>query len=318
MNKHRFGGIWAVVLGLSMIFFLAGCSSSGDGVAGSSGGQTATTLATEVIGFTSSVELTSDDPEAVPKNYVPDCTIYDPLGILTRTGKINPQTASHTDGTLNLYLNVRPGWFLDWENTTPTTTSVLSVVVNSPQGGYLYNYDGSVVADTGLHAAAAGESGNFHMISYAAFCYLRTNGNGGNGNGEEYEGCSLGYWGATRGGGSNAGQVVHGDSWGPTGYEFTDPLDSVFTGAPKGDDSLLTALRYKGGPTLDDKKNLLLKQAVAGLLNAAHPDVDYPLTEEQLIALVNARLEEMEEDMNDILSLQMTLDAYNNLGCPLD
>jgi hypothetical protein len=49
----------------------------------------------------------------------------------------------------------------------------------------------------------------------------------------------------------------------------------------------------------------LARQGTAALLNAAHPDVDYPLAVAQVIALVQAG------DVN-------TLSEYNELVCPLD
>jgi hypothetical protein len=101
-------------------------------------------------------------------------------------------------------------------------------------------------------------------------------------------------------------------------YAFTTGtlLNSVFAGVPGEEDTLIEALHYKGGPTLDDKKNLLLKQGVAALLNAAHPDVDYPLDVRGVIDYVNAGLASM--DQIEVLSRQMVLDGYNNLGCPLN
>jgi hypothetical protein len=54
---------------------------------------------------------------------------------------------------------------------------------------------------------------------------------------------------------------------------------------------------------------------VAALLNAANPNVDYPLTEAEIIAAVNAALT---GNRNAMLSLAATLDGYNNAGCPLN
>jgi hypothetical protein len=192
----------------------------------------------------------------------------------------------------------------------------------------VYVYDGTVDRDSFLHAAEAGgnEVTVYHKPTQVSFCYAVQNGNG-NGEEPEGEGCTLGYWGATRGGqnsnGNNdkSGEVVHGESW-PTGYSPEDTLgDKGFTGAANGGDSLLTALHYKGGPTLDDKKNLLLKQAVAALLNAAHTEVNFPMTEQQVLDAVNAvlALDENDEDAEvKVIDLQMDLNILNNLGCPLN
>jgi hypothetical protein len=272
-----------------------------------------------VISF--EITTTETEPESsVPRNFVPDCTLYDAAGLLATANRgILQDEESFTDGALSIDFNItnpgNNGWFFDWFNPTHPNPAILAVVVNSNQGGYLYLYDGTVDEDFGLHAAGAGanEVTVWHKPTEVSFCYV-----GGGEN--ENEGCTLGYWGATRGGqnanGSKGGEVVHGDSWVPTGYATDGTLDSVFTGAPIATDTLLTALHYKGGPTLDDKKNLLLKQAVAALLSAAHPDVDYPMTETEIADAVNAAL--ASGDQVEILSLHMTLDAYNNLGCPLN
>jgi hypothetical protein len=55
---------------------------------------------------------------------------------------------------------------------------------------------------------------------------------------------------------------------------------------------------------------------VAALLDAAHPDVDYPRTPASVIADVNAALASRNRDT--ILDLASRLDADNNLGCPLN
>ena len=55
---------------------------------------------------------------------------------------------------------------------------------------------------------------------------------------------------------------------------------------------------------------------MAALLSAAHPDVNYPMTETEVINAVDDAI--ASGDQVEILSLQMTLDAYNNLGCPLN
>lgn len=263
------------------------------------------------------------DVEAQDRGYTPDCTINDVTGTLATTGNVNPQTDHFTDGTLDVDLDIYQlgqggAWFLDWLNNTHPGVRIYSVFVDSAHGGYLYQYDGESASDNGLHAQAAGQSSNWGEIQNIAFCYLKENGNGS----ADYEGCTLGYWGATRGGpdanGSKGGEVVHQASWDEiAAYDTATALSEAgFIGAPVGDDTLLTALRYKGGPTLEDKKNLLLKQAVAALLSAAHPDVNYPLVEAEIVDAVNAAL--ASDDQGTILDLQETLNVYNNYGCPLN
>ncbi len=124
------------------------------------------------------------------------------------------------------------------------------------------------------------------------------------------EGCTLGYW----------KQQQHFDSW--TGYTQAQLLNTVFdfTGgasafASLGTTSLLAAMDFKGGSDAAAAARLLLKQAVAGLLSASNPDVDYPMTTAQIIAQVNAALDTGSRDA--MLALAGQIDANNNLGCPL-
>lgn len=103
------------------------------------------------------------------------------------------------------------------------------------------------------------------------------------------EGCTPGYW------------KNHLDAWPATGYSVADDFDSIF-GANlfNPDITLLEAVNANGGGA-----NALARHGAAALLSATHPDVDYPLTVAQVIALVQAG----DKD---------TLEAANELGCPLD
>jgi hypothetical protein len=74
-------------------------------------------------------------------------------------------------------------------------------------------------------------------------------------------------------------------------------------------------LDFKGGSSLDGARQILLRQAVAALLNAAHPNVDYPKTTAGVIADVNAAL--ASNNRSTIVALATTLDGMNNLGCPI-
>jgi hypothetical protein len=82
------------------------------------------------------------------------------------------------------------------------------------------------------------------------------------------------------------------------------------------DDTLAGALSYNGGSGTTGAARILLRAAVAALLNAASPDVDYPLTTAQVIAQVNAAL--ASNNRTTMLNLASRLDASNNLGCPLN
>jgi hypothetical protein len=119
------------------------------------------------------------------------------------------------------------------------------------------------------------------------------------------EGCTPGYW------------KNHLDSWGPTGYSPSQTVGSVFAGTGSlAGDTLLEALSYGGGPGVEGAKMILLRAAVASLLNAAHPDVSFGPDAATVIAAVNAAI--ASGDRETMLSLASDLDARNNAGCPLN
>ena len=115
------------------------------------------------------------------------------------------------------------------------------------------------------------------------------------------EGCTPGFW------------KTHVDAW--VGYSSGQTVESVFD-VPDAfgldDDTLLTALGYPGGSGNVGAAQTLLRAAVAAVLNAAHPSISYPLSEAQIISMVNTALAGNRPAM---LSLASTLDGYNNLGC---
>lgn len=119
------------------------------------------------------------------------------------------------------------------------------------------------------------------------------------------EGCTPGYW------------KNHLDSWAATGYSPSQTLASVFSGTGTlGSKTLLEALSFGGGSSLTAKKQILLRAAVASLLNSAHPDVDFDQTTAEVIATVNAAL--ALTDGNAITAIAGDLDDSNNAGCPLN
>jgi hypothetical protein len=111
--------------------------------------------------------------------------------------------------------------------------------------------------------------------------------------------CTAGYW----------KQPHHLDSW--TGFTPDQTLESVFD-VPDAfgldNTTLLAALEFQGA-------EILLRQAVAALLDAAHPAVDYPLSVDQVRAEVDAAL--ATGDRSTILALASRLDGLNGQGCPL-
>ncbi len=80
--------------------------------------------------------------------------------------------------------------------------------------------------------------------------------------------------------------------------------------------TLLQALGFQGGSGVSGASRILMRAAVAALLNAAHPDVDYTLSEGQVITQVNAALATLNRDT--MLTLATSLDTFNNLNCSID
>lgn len=124
------------------------------------------------------------------------------------------------------------------------------------------------------------------------------------------DGCTPGLWK------NHDGSKNQANAWTATGYSPSQLLSSVFSSTglgSLGSSTLKQALDFKGGSTLEGKKQILLRAAVAALLNAAHPDVSYPLSTAQVIAQVNAALEG--NDATTIIDLASDLDTKNNAGC---
>jgi hypothetical protein len=107
------------------------------------------------------------------------------------------------------------------------------------------------------------------------------------------EGCSQGYW------------KNHRNSWGPTGYYTGDWYNKVFDVSYK--KTLLGAIESGGGG-----EYALGRQAVAALLNAAHPRVDYYYTEDEVIDIVHDAY-----DTRDFEGAKNRLEKHIS-PCPLD
>jgi hypothetical protein len=123
------------------------------------------------------------------------------------------------------------------------------------------------------------------------------------------QGCTPGYW---------KGNAKKGAGNWPAPYTTGSTLESVFDvpGSTYDNDTLLDALGYGGGSGVGGATQILLRAAAAALLNAQSSGVGYPLTAAQVISQVNTALASQNRDT--ILTLAGTLDANNNLGCPLD
>src|SRR5215210_89257 len=122
------------------------------------------------------------------------------------------------------------------------------------------------------------------------------------------EGCTPGYW------------KNHEDSWAGTGYAPGQTVGSVFSGSAAfpslASKTLLQTLAGGGGPGLEGAAKILLRAAVAALLNAGHSGVDYPRTTAEILADTNAALTSGNRDT--MLNLANGLDNDNNRGCPLN
>ncbi len=119
------------------------------------------------------------------------------------------------------------------------------------------------------------------------------------------EGCTPGYW------------KNHLGSWPPTGYAPNQTLASVFANTGTlGSSTLLQALKFGGGSSLTAKKQILLRAAVASLLNAAHPGVAFGDSAADVISAVNAALGSTTS--GPVLALATELDDQNNGGSPLN
>ncbi len=124
------------------------------------------------------------------------------------------------------------------------------------------------------------------------------------------EGCTPGYW------------KNHTSSWEGTVYRPNRIVEAVFDLPPElaayGNVTLLQALSLRGGNDVHGAAEILLRAATAAVLNAAHEGLGYPyrrFTQFKIIETVNIAL--ASGDRAQMLSLAETLDAANNLGCPL-
>ncbi len=111
------------------------------------------------------------------------------------------------------------------------------------------------------------------------------------------EGCTPGYWGRRQ----------HFDSW-TSPYTTSTSFQSVFGVNAYPGMTLLDVVNNPGPP-----KKQLGRMAVAALLNAASPGVDFDLTTAQVIAAFNAAWAS-----GDYETTKDMLDDLNNQGCPLN
>jgi hypothetical protein len=116
-------------------------------------------------------------------------------------------------------------------------------------------------------------------------------------------GCGPGYW------------KNHTDAWPPTGFSPSQHALTVFPAVPNalGNQTLLAALDGGGGKGTLGAAQILLRSAVAALLDAAHPSLAYPRTVAQVIADVNAAFASAQR--HTMLALAVQLDLDDGLMC---
>jgi len=121
------------------------------------------------------------------------------------------------------------------------------------------------------------------------------------------QGCSHGFW------------KNHIVDWQLTGFApghlLIDSFEEIAGYPQLMNDTLEDGLRYGGGPGDLGAAKILLRIATAALLNAAHPDVDYPYSVAAVVSLVDDAL--ASHDRNAMLALKDSLeDLFED--CPLD
>ena len=112
------------------------------------------------------------------------------------------------------------------------------------------------------------------------------------------EACSLGFW------------KNHVEEWPDAFRPDTLFSDAFGVDLTDGDATLLEALELVGGG-----EAALARQAVASLLNAAHPDVSFDLTTEQVVGIVQAAVAAGQYE-----ATKDELEEHNHAtgGCPLE
>ena len=115
------------------------------------------------------------------------------------------------------------------------------------------------------------------------------------------------------------------EAWAGLGYTTGQTIRSVFTvptellksglldiSAPAGEDTLIQGLGYRGGTTLSGSFQILMRAAIAALLNEAYYGIYYPgaTSTAALITEVNSVL--ATKSRSSYLALATTLDNWNN------
>jgi len=192
----------------------------------------------------------------------------------------------------------------------PNLVAALSGFANVPLSGGNASSAGYTTTQVGIYRWVASYSGDANNNAAVSGCNAEqvtiTKPLGG-------QGCTPGFWKNPK----------HFALWvGYTPNELVSAVFSVPASFPDGSDgtslassSLAGALAFQGGSTLNGASQILLRAAVAALLNASNPNVAYPMTTGQIVTAVNAALNS--GDRTQITNLATKLDNANNGGCPL-
>ncbi len=121
------------------------------------------------------------------------------------------------------------------------------------------------------------------------------------------QGCPPSFW------------ATHREDWVLTGYSPHQTVGSVFVAPPTLSNlegaTLLEALNFREGPSLERAVQVLLQEAIAALLNAVHPRVNYPtFSPIDVLRLTDLALT---ANRGHMLALAAHFRARNNQGCPL-
>ena len=116
------------------------------------------------------------------------------------------------------------------------------------------------------------------------------------------EGCTPGYW------------KNHPEAW--VNFSPNQTVGSVFEGesAQLSGATLMEALSFDGGDGLVGAERILLRAAVASILNAAS-DIDFGYGATRIINTTDRAL--LSDNRNRMIKLAAEWDRMNNRGCPL-
>ena len=125
------------------------------------------------------------------------------------------------------------------------------------------------------------------------------------------EGCTPGYW------------KNHTESW--VGYDPQQQVQEVFNDSRIDDyyglenATLLEALKFGGGRGKEGALRIMLRAAVASLLNSANPDVGYSVDPQfETVLKYKVSLCFRFWSREQILEFAAMLDGWNNQFCPLN